>query len=181
MSACGKDTICNKLIKKGYKKVVTNTTRPPRDNEVDGKDYNFIDNYTFNQLITNNQMIEYRTYHTVFGAWYYGSSANNIDLTKNDYVIILTLDGIESFINYFGAKNCIVFYIDCPKAIREKRAKERPNFNQSEWNRRVITDKEDFTTDKVVKYCNFKIANYHKTIYNVIEEILKDIKLWKTS
>lgn len=178
-SGSGKSTIMHKLIANGYCPIVTNTTRPPRDNEKDGVDYNFISKTDFFDLINNNQMLEYRKYNTVYGTWYYGSSINNIDLTKNDYVIVLTLDGVEAFVNHFGAENCIVFYIDCPKNIREKRAKSRPNFNQNEWNRRLATDKADFPLERIHKLCNFKITNYDKPIYDVIKTIIKDIKIWK--
>lgn len=178
-SGCGKDTIANKLTRNGFKRVITNTTRPPRDNEVNGKDYYFISENNFLSLVNDGSMIEYRKYNTVFGTWYYGSSANNIDLKKHDYVIILTLDGVDAFINYFGAENCIIFYIDCPTSIREKRAENRPNFDKSEWNRRVLTDKEDFSNDKVAHYCNFKVANYDRPLHDVVKEILIDVKLWK--
>ena len=125
-------------------------------------------------------MIEYHKYNTEFGVWYYGSSANNIDLTKHDYVIVLTLEGAEAYVNYFGAENCIVFYIDAPKSIREKRAEERDvNFSKAEWDRRVKTDNADFSQDKVAHICNFRVDNYNKTIYNLIKEIKEDIRLWK--
>ena len=41
-SACGKSAIYKQLVKKGYKGLITNTTRPMREGEVDGKDYNFL-------------------------------------------------------------------------------------------------------------------------------------------
>lgn len=180
-SASGKDTIANKLVNNKFKRIVTNTTRPPREGEVDGVDYNFINEYDFYALIAVNDMIEWHKYNTAFGAWYYGSDARNINLDKHDYVIVLTLDGVESYVKYFGAENCIVFYIDCPKYIREQRAKERdPNgFNQDEWSRRLIADKTDFSLDKVAKLCNFKIANYNRPIREIIREIKQDINWWK--
>lgn len=178
-SSSGKDLIKNKLIKNGYKGIVTNTTRPPREGEQNGIHYNFLTEYHFLQLIKEGEMIEYHKYNTEFGVWYYGSSANNIDLTKHDYVIILTLEGAEAYINYFGAENCIVFYIDAPKSIREQRAKERGSFNQEEWDRRVKTDNADFSLEKIVHICNFRVDNYNKPIYNLIKEIKEDIRLWK--
>ena len=178
-SSSGKDLIKNKLIKNGYKGIVTNTTRPPREGEQNGIHYNFLTEYHFLQLIKEGEMIEYHKYNTEFGVWYYGSSANNIDLTKHDYVIVLTLEGAEAYINYFGAENCIVFYIDAPKSIREKRAKERGSFNQEEWDRRVKTDNADFSLEKIVHICNFRVDNYNKPIYNLIKEIKEDIRLWK--
>lgn len=179
-SSSGKSTIEEKLARNKFHRIITYTTRPPRDNEKDGIDYNFVSYDTFMDMVTNGHIIEHRTYNTVYGNWYYGSSDLNIDLSKHDYVIVLTFDGVEAFVNHFGAENCIIFYIDCPKHIREARAKERPNFNEKEWQRRLITDKQDFSLDRIIKYANFKIANYDKPLYDVIEEILKDIKIWKS-
>lgn len=179
-SSSGKDLIKNKLIKNGFKGIITNTTRPPREGEKDGINYYYLSDMEFKTRIANGEMIEYHKYNTEFGVWYYGSSANNIDLNKYDYVIVLTLEGAEAYIKYFGAENCIVFYIDAPKSIREKRAKERDiNFNQAEWDRRVKTDNADFSQDKVAHVCNFRVDNYNKTIYNLIKEIKDDIRLWK--
>lgn len=179
-SSSGKDLIKNKLIRNGFKGVVTSTTRPPREGEKDGVNYYYLSDMEFKNRIINKEMIEYHKYNTEFGVWYYGSSANNIDLNKHDYVIVLTLEGAEAYVNYFGAENCIVFYIDAPKSIREKRAKERDiNFNQAEWDRRVKTDNADFSQDKVAHICNFRVDNYNKTIYNLIKEIKEDIRLWK--
>lgn len=182
MSACGKDSILNKLCDNHnrYKRIVTYTTRPPRDNEVDGKDYNFVSRSQFMDMVNNGHIIEYRVYHTIYGDWYYGSSDLNIDLKKRDYAIILTLDGVDAFKNHFGAENCIVFYIDAPNHIRKKRAKNRPNFDESEWQRRLATDKEDFSFEKVVHACNFKIANYNKTLDDTIEKIKDAIRYWKS-
>ena len=41
-TASGKSRIVNELVKRGYKKIVTTTTRPARKGEVDGIDYKFI-------------------------------------------------------------------------------------------------------------------------------------------
>jgi guanylate kinase len=178
-SSSGKDLIKKKLVKNGFKGVITNTTRPPREGEKEGVNYYYLSDMEFKNRIANGEMIEYHKYNTEFGVWYYGSSANNIDLNKHDYVIVLTLEGAEAYVNYFGAENCIVFYIDAPKSIREQRAKDRGSFNQGEWDRRVKTDNVDFSQDKVAHICNFRVDNYNKTIYNLIKEIKEDIRLWK--
>ena len=180
-SSSGKDLIRNKLVKNGYKRIVTNTTRPPREGEKDGVAYNFMTDEQFLELVKNGDMIEYQKYHTELGIWYYGSSANNIDINKNDYVIVLTLEGAEAYKNYFGAENCIIFYIDAPKSVREQRARERdPNgFRLDEWERRLKTDNADFAFEKVAKVCNFRVDNYNKPIYNLIKEVKDDIRMWK--
>lgn len=180
-SGSGKSLVLNKLVKNGYKRIVTNTTRPPREGEKDGVAYNFMTDGQFLELVKNGDMIEYQKYNTEFGVWYYGSSANNIDINKNDYVIVLTLEGAEAYKNYFGAENCIIFYIDAPKSVREQRARERDpkGFRLDEWERRLKTDNADFAFEKVAKVCNFRVDNYNKPIYNLIKEVKDDIRMWK--
>jgi guanylate kinase len=41
---------------------VSVTTRPPRPGEVDGSHYHFVDNYTFDKLISDNQLLEHAEY-----------------------------------------------------------------------------------------------------------------------
>ena len=68
-SASGKDTIARKLVEVGPKgfftKLVGTTTRPIRENERDGVDYNFISKDEFLQLINNDMLLEYRAYNTL--------------------------------------------------------------------------------------------------------------------
>ena len=63
-SSSGKDLIRNKLVKNGYKRIVTNTTRPPREGEKDGVAYNFMTDEQFLELVKNGDMIEYQKYYT---------------------------------------------------------------------------------------------------------------------
>ena len=178
-SSSGKSTIASYMCDNyPYENIVTYTTRPPRDNEVDGVDYNFVSQEDFQEMIDNNQVIEYRTYNTVFGKWYYGSSDKAINLDKKDYIIVLTPDGAESFINHFGKENCIVFYIYAPVKVREQRAKERPNFDKAEWERRCITDREDFREDKIAHVAKFKITN-DKPIEVIAKSIQRYVNIWK--
>ena len=66
-SAVGKGAIENSLVNHGYRRIVTNTTRPPREHEKDGVDYHFCTKEQFNNLVMSGRMIEYRTYNTVHG------------------------------------------------------------------------------------------------------------------
>lgn len=57
----GKRTIIKEYIKDHPNAIrcVSVTTRPQRDDEVEGQDYYFISHKEFNQLIRSNQMLEY--------------------------------------------------------------------------------------------------------------------------
>lgn len=55
-SGAGKSTLCSMLIKK-YPAInysISYTTRKPRGNEINGKEYFFIDNNTFKNMIDSD-------------------------------------------------------------------------------------------------------------------------------
>ena len=68
-SGAGKTTLVNLLSKKkNYNISVSHTTREPRSNEVDGKDYFFVNNTIFENLIKNNQFLEYaKVFNNLYG------------------------------------------------------------------------------------------------------------------
>ena len=59
-SGAGKTTLVNLLLKKkNFTNSVSHTTRKPRSNEVNGKDYFFVSSEEFQNLIKNNEFLEY--------------------------------------------------------------------------------------------------------------------------
>ena len=84
-SGVGKNTIIKELSKYlDFYFSVSHTTRPRRENEIDGKDYYFISEVEFEDLINNDQMIEYEQY----GDFYYGTSKDEL---SNESSIIFPL------------------------------------------------------------------------------------------
>lgn len=62
-SGAGKGTVVNKLLEKdNYAVSISATTREPRKGEVDGKNYFFKSRDEFENMIENNQLIEYAEY-----------------------------------------------------------------------------------------------------------------------
>ena len=76
-SGVGKTTLTKKIQQKynNFKVSVSHTTRPPRSNEVDGVDYNFVSKEKFEELIQKKQFYEYAK---IFDN-YYGTSKKNVD------------------------------------------------------------------------------------------------------
>ena len=68
-SASGKDYL-KKLYEKNvwYSYAVPYTTRPKRDNEKNGVDYNFVTPEEFTRMLKDNKFI----CHSVYNDWYYG-------------------------------------------------------------------------------------------------------------
>ena len=156
-SGSGKDAICKKLIEDGYTPIISTTSRPIRDGEVDGVDYNFVDKDTFLQFIEHDFLIEYRSYNTLVDnvpdTWYYGILKQEFDQLGKNYVVILDIDGTREFKDYIertkGPDFCKVFYIFASDDVRKLRAVNRGSFNETEWNRRLEADLVDFSVDKV--------------------------------
>lgn len=151
MSCAGKDTVRRALEKIGYTNIVSHTSRPMRENEIEGVDYNFVSKEEFNNLIDNNEMIEYRNYETNWNGrgetWFYGVKKFKPD--NRDYVIVMDLGGAESIIKHFGEENCMVIYLSASDNERKNRAIRRGSFDETEWNRRLIADYKDFSFDNL--------------------------------
>lgn len=77
-SSVGKGTIRELLMKDEALRFfysISMTTRPQRENEVDGEDYYFVDYKSFAHAVRNREMLEY----TEFDGYYYGTPKNQID------------------------------------------------------------------------------------------------------
>lgn len=165
-SASGKDTLLHELKEKhGFGDIVTTTSRPIREGEEEGVQYNFVSREQFMEKINNNELLEYRTYNTLVNGkadtWYYGcpkSAADKLDPNK-DYVAIFDVQGAKDFVNYYGKDNCFVCYIDVNDTIRQRRAMNRGSFDQTEWTRRVIDDRKKFDWNNMKGLVNCVMAN----------------------
>ena len=148
-SCSGKDTVAKELIKMGYHKIVTCTTRPPRPNEIDGVDYHFLNKTTFLTRLNCGNFAEYRVYDTIAGAWYYGSLLE--DYKKSHSVIILTPDALDKVINKID-ENVTIIYLKVSNKIIKERMRDR-DIDKKESKRRYKADKKDFRgVEKKVNY-----------------------------
>src|SRR5574344_2712895 len=179
MSGRGKDAILRKLVSDyDYQSFISCTTRAIRENEIDGRDYWFIDKGAFESMIDNNRMVEYRTYNTlvkgVQDTWFYGLSESEIDrmYDNQSYVVVLDLQGAKSLIDYIGKDKCEVIYVDCPNEIRKERAMKRGSFDLTEWERRSKCDEIDFSEDKRVDIVDREIQNWGISLDDVVKEII---------
>ena len=83
-SGAGKTTLVKKIsLENNFHISISHTTRPPRTNEINGKDYFFVDNENFEILIKKDEFLEYAKVFENF----YGSSKQavikNLDNGKN--------------------------------------------------------------------------------------------------
>ena len=149
----GKDTFMQKILAArpgDFNEIISCTTRPPREGEVDGVNYFFIDQEEFAYKVLNYEMLE----ATNFNDWFYGTS---YDTLRSDVLNIgvFNPDGIRA-IEGRSDIDLRVFRITCSDKIRLLRQLNREeNPNVDEIIRRYKTDKEDFC-DLEFTYCEIE-------------------------
>lgn len=184
-SSSGKDTIYNILKQKlNVNTYVMYTTRPMREEEVDGESYIFISQEEMQQYIEGTKeykVIESRTYQTIHGPWTYATIKDNQFEIENDILMLGTLESYVKVKNFFeNDKNIelIPIYIEVPDNIRLKRAIEREEKQKEpkyiELCRRFIADSKDFSEEnlekaKVIK--RFKNINLDDCISQIMQYI----------
>jgi len=130
----GKDYLIDIFTSLGFKRGVSNTTRPKRVGEVDGLTYNYVSEESFIKSISEDKFLE----HTTFNGWMYGTLKS--DWESSD-VFIMTPKGIKS-LSKEDRNQCTIVYLDISEDIRYKRLSKRSDADSVD--RRISADKKDF-------------------------------------
>lgn len=171
-TASGKSRIVDELVKRGFKKIVTTTTRPARKSEVDGVDYNFITDEEFKQLINTRYFAEWKKYDTAEGVWYYGSPLDEISRSDNKSIVILTPDGYRDIKDELDEHISIYIYAN-NKTIRNRLSKRGDK--KEEADRRILHDNKDFKDAEELAGRIF-YNNDGKNIDDLVGEIFEYLK-----
>lgn len=191
-TSSGKDRLLNKLKEQNIidEYVLSDTTRPMRINEQQGREYNFINETQYFINLLYHKYIESRSYNTKQGIWYYATPLNNnIDFNSDKtYVIILDYNGLCNYKRWLeenkqGQYKLYSIYLDVPMVERMKRSIERQyeelkkdDKKCEEICRRLLTDEEEICTYKnEFKYIlkNETLEDLDKCI-KYIKELLED-------
>ena len=109
-SGVGKTTLTKKIQQKyqSFKISVSNTTRKPRSNEVDGVDYFFITKEEFMRLVSEAKFYEYAKIYEN----YYGTLKKNVDdiIKSNDIIFDIDWQGTKQ-LSKFKNLNLIKIYL----------------------------------------------------------------------
>ena len=106
-AASGKDHLRKTLESRNFKYAISYTTRPPREGEVDGRDYFFINSVKAYEMIQSGEFFEY----VMFNGWLYGTSVEQWQQKDDESVYIMTPTGL-SHVNEEDRKECLVIYTD---------------------------------------------------------------------
>ena len=120
--------------------MVSYTSRPPRDYEIEGREYHFISQEEFEKLIVENKMLE----HTCFNNWYYGTYINELQKGKIN-VGVFNPQGIRNLLSHSDTIDILPVWIQAGEKERLLRSLNREqNPNCTEVCRRFLADQKDF-------------------------------------
>lgn len=170
-SASGKTFVRDKLVKeRGYKSLVTFTSRPPRKNEKQDITYHFISKEDFEQKIEEGFFAEWKKYDTEQGVWYYGTALTDCYDADDDTVTILTPDGVRDLLAI--EIPMVVIYLYSNLNTVKQRLSIRGD-NQKEVERRIEADIKDFKdadtlADRIV----------YNNLSDDIESVVENVDYW---
>lgn len=167
-SASGKSSIEKYLVDwYEYKKIVSYTTRQPRDGEVDGVDYHFISMEKFEELKEQGFFAENAKYN----GWGYGIAKEDC---TDDKVAVLTPHGLRQ-VSKLPNIDVVSFYVNVPRRDRLIKILQRGD-DIDEACRRSLSDRGQF--DGVEDEVDFVINNdgYKKSIAELAREV--HVKTW---
>ena len=170
-SGAGKTTLVKKIsLRKKYKISISHTTRKPRVNEINSRDYFFVKNKDFKKLIKERKFLEYAK---VFKN-YYGSLKETViqKLKKGDNVIFdIDWQGTEQIKNKrLKFKIISIFILPPSKKELFKRLLKRDQKDKKIAKERMKQFKDDVIhwEDYDFAVINDKIEKCYKTIINFI-------------
>ncbi len=165
-SGCGKDTVLNELVKnnENIKVSVSMTTRSPRNEEVDGVNYYFVDKAYFEKKLAENKMLEFAEY----AGNYYGTPADPVDdmLSQGKAVILkIEVQGAEKIRQQY--KSVISIFILPPSmAVLEQRLRGRGTEDEETIQHRLFIAREEI---KRAPEYDYVVVN--DTVENAVESI----------
>lgn len=125
-SGSGKSTIENELATHhGFEKIISYTTRQPRNGEVNGKDYYFTENNTFATMINTGVLAEYDEYSQ---DRLYGTL--KVDYQNGNKVVVLTPNGLRQLKQSCTNDNIFTVLVNSSLGTRVKRYIDRCGVNE---------------------------------------------------
>lgn len=171
-SATGKTTLVKELVNNltfaNVKELISSTSRPMRDGEIEGVHYNF---KTEDYFINNQKnFYEIISYNTVKGVWYYGIEKETVENAPKFSIAVVTPEGYLKLKESLKEFNIIPILIHASDDERYRRLLDR-NDNRDEVERRIKTDAEDFKNVLDLSPIVFYNYNFSDTLKNMLNEI----------
>lgn len=167
-SGVGKDAVLKAMKRRGmaFHFVVTTTDRPKRPEEVDGVDYNFVSTERFEEMIRNNELVEYaRVYDD-----YKGVPKAQIDdalASGKDVILRLDVQGAARVRQLFP-ESVQIFLVPESEDQWYQRFRNRHTETEAELENRMDTAREEL---KLVDRFDYVVTNTTDCLEQTVDRI----------
>lgn len=182
-TASGKTSLAKELEKNyGFNRIITYTTRKPREGELGNKDYHFITKETFEEIDAANGFIEtdyYKDEDIYYGSSY-GDFAYYREHPEKNAVAVLTPAGAR-MLNRAGF-NVITVYLCAHQEERIERALKRSSYKLTKMDlQNLITrlSRDEGMFKHIVAECNIMVSTANMTIKEEAEYIIDRLSCFK--
>ncbi len=154
-SGAGKTTLCRLLTERlsGIRHSISYTTRPPRKNEVHGRDYFFISEEEFMGMVRRGEFIEWAEVH---GNLYGTSKAHLFEIVNSGMDVILDIDTQCAIqIKGSGLEAVFVFILPPSMKVLEERLRKRETDPEEVIQRRLKQAKKEISDYTMYDYVIF--------------------------
>ena len=173
-SGVGKDTIARTLIERDPDRfyfVVTATTRPPREGEVHGRDYFFVSNNEFAQMIEEDELLEYAVVYNDFK----GVPKQQIRdalASGRDVIMRVDVQGAAT-IRKLVPNAIFVFLVTETEADLDKRLRDRKSETTEGLKLRIATARQEMKRISEFDYAVINADGYQERAVNQIFSIIE--------
>lgn len=173
-SGTGKTSLVNELTKRipFLVESVSYTTRPPRKNEIEGKDYYFVSRTIFKEKIEKNYFVEWAE---VFGN-FYGTSKNIIEkeLDSGNFIICdIDIQGALNLQKKFPLETVLIFILPPSFEELEKRLTSRDTDDNETIKKRLEEARHEM---RYFKNYNHLIIN--DNFEDAVKSLERTVNLW---
>jgi len=171
-SGAGKTTLTKKIAENNsnFNISISHTTRKPRPNEIDGKDYHFVDKKKFDLLIKNNDFFEYAK---IFDNYYGTLKAPVLKLLsqKKDVLFDIDWQGTQQLKNIKNLALVTFFILPPNMSTLKNRLLKRHQGQEKLIQQRMRKFNEEVSHWKEYNYIviNDDLEICYKKILNIIE------------
>jgi guanylate kinase len=166
-SGAGKDTILKCLLEKdqNIKLSVSATTRAPRQGEIDGKDYYFIDKAQFETMEKNNEMLESAEYCGNC----YGTPSKPIDnwiSAGSDVILEIEVQGAYQIKGRYP--ECVSIFVLPPSLkVLEQRLRDRKTESEE-----AIQNRLSIASKEILEGNHYDYVVINDTVDHAVNEII---------
>jgi guanylate kinase len=151
-SGTGKTTLVERLVKVTDRLMLSRsyTSRPPRKDEVDGVDYNFVSRSRFEEMVAAGEFLEWAD---VFGNLYGTAAADTGRCLENgsDVVLVIDVQGARK-VRTRGLPHVAVFVLPPSFQVLEQRLRGRSKDSEDAIRRRLQVAREEVSAFKEYDY-----------------------------